>query len=293
MTTFRRALREVVQPGSTVVDVGSGTGVLAFMALELGARRVVALEQSGLARHAARIARESSLGSRVRFVQCDALTDDLPAVEADLVVCELLGHFGIGENLERALARVCRLMAKPDAAIVPNRLELFAAPVECASLKRHIEFWDRSVAGVSLAPLRDVANRHIYLRHEEGLRMLGATASLGARTLGGPRPADGFSRIRTELVVDRAGRMDAVMGFFRSRLSPSVSISTAPGDPSTHWGQVLFPVGGGLPVRAGDRADFSLQRIARDSAYRWSWRVSVSRRGRERLDFRATADEWE
>ena len=34
---FGRALREVLEPGDVVVDIGTGTGILAFLALESGA----------------------------------------------------------------------------------------------------------------------------------------------------------------------------------------------------------------------------------------------------------------
>src|SRR3970040_2338776 len=38
---FREALRRVIRPGYTpVADIGAGTGILAFMARELGAREV-------------------------------------------------------------------------------------------------------------------------------------------------------------------------------------------------------------------------------------------------------------
>ena len=52
---FSRALRAVVTPGCTVVDVGAGTGVLAFLAARQGAGKVLGLERSNLVRFARRI----------------------------------------------------------------------------------------------------------------------------------------------------------------------------------------------------------------------------------------------
>jgi len=44
MRAFRAAIDEVVQPGMTVLDLGTGTGILAEWALRKGAARVYGLE---------------------------------------------------------------------------------------------------------------------------------------------------------------------------------------------------------------------------------------------------------
>jgi len=46
---FREALRRAVNAGDVVVDVGSGSGVLAFFAVEAGARKVFAIERGHMA----------------------------------------------------------------------------------------------------------------------------------------------------------------------------------------------------------------------------------------------------
>jgi predicted RNA methylase len=45
---FRRAVREVVRPGASVVDLGSGTGILGLLACEAGAARVYSIEMTGM-----------------------------------------------------------------------------------------------------------------------------------------------------------------------------------------------------------------------------------------------------
>ena len=73
--------------GQTVLDVGAGTGILSFFAAQAGAAKVYAVEASGMARHAEKLAAGNGLSDvvqvlnqRVEEVKLDAKVDvRLPA----------------------------------------------------------------------------------------------------------------------------------------------------------------------------------------------------------------------
>ena len=46
---FAAAIREVVKPGDVVLDVGTGTGILAMLAAKAGAREVHAIDATDIA----------------------------------------------------------------------------------------------------------------------------------------------------------------------------------------------------------------------------------------------------
>jgi SAM-dependent methyltransferase len=96
-------------PGAVFLDYGCGRGGDALLAARAGARLAVGIDLSGesiaLARDAAR---EAGLGSRARFLQCDAEESRLPSESIDRVVCRgVLHHL----DLEPCLKELYRILA--------------------------------------------------------------------------------------------------------------------------------------------------------------------------------------
>ncbi len=71
------ALEEHVQPGDTVLDLGTGSGILAIAAAKLGAARVLAVDIDPVAVHAAEANIRANHVSPVVTVDCGSLTDVL------------------------------------------------------------------------------------------------------------------------------------------------------------------------------------------------------------------------
>lgn len=93
MAGFREAIRLVVKPGATVLELGSGTGVLSFYAAEK-ARKVYAVEFNGeLAEVSRRLLEGNPNGERVEVIHADAFSY-LPPEPVDAVICEML-HVGM------------------------------------------------------------------------------------------------------------------------------------------------------------------------------------------------------
>jgi protein arginine N-methyltransferase 1 len=96
---FYRALRKNVTGQSSVLDIGSGTGVWAVSAAMMGASRVVAIEQDqlliGLIK---RLARDNGVADRVEVVEGDS-RQVLLAREFDVVISETIGNLGFDEQI--------------------------------------------------------------------------------------------------------------------------------------------------------------------------------------------------
>lgn len=115
--TTRMSLKFIEQylySGDTVVDVGSGSGVLAIAAAKLGAETVYALEQDPTA---VRVAQENVIGNetneQVTVIESDLLTALPEGVQADLIVSNIIADVivrlvpTIGESLRPNGMFVC------------------------------------------------------------------------------------------------------------------------------------------------------------------------------------------
>lgn len=91
MDSFQQAISEVVKPGMHVLDLGTGTGVLAFFAAQQGAH-VTAVEREPLVLATAQAALADTSGLKIDLVHADALRYT-PTEPVDLVVCEMM-HVG-------------------------------------------------------------------------------------------------------------------------------------------------------------------------------------------------------
>ena len=93
MSGFRNAINQMVTHESTVLELGSGTGVLSFFAAEK-ARKVYAVELNlDLVEESRRLLRLNRNGQRVEVIHADAF-EYIPPEPVDVVICEML-HVGL------------------------------------------------------------------------------------------------------------------------------------------------------------------------------------------------------
>src|SRR5690606_20529728 len=98
IAAFHKALeRTIVKGKSTVADIGTGTGLLAFLAAKLGARKVWAYEAAEIGA----VAEKLKAANRMRAVELvpGRSTEILEPRRADIVVTETLGNFALEEFL--------------------------------------------------------------------------------------------------------------------------------------------------------------------------------------------------
>jgi 2-polyprenyl-3-methyl-5-hydroxy-6-metoxy-1,4-benzoquinol methylase len=120
---YFEAIRAVVRPGDVVVDVGTGTGILAMAAARAGARHVYAVEASGIGRVAQTMFEANGLADRITLVPGWSTQIDLPE-RADVMVSEIIGNEALGEHVLEVVLDAKKRLLKPGARLIPSGLRV-------------------------------------------------------------------------------------------------------------------------------------------------------------------------
>ena len=129
LDAYARAIANVVRAGDVVADIGSGSGVLAFLAHKAGARKVHAVE-SNTNSYAAllRSLRANGVAGSVVATLADGTTWR-PPEPVDVVVCELM-ETGLLHEAIGAVVRNVHAWEHPPRAFLPHAVSLRIEGVE-------------------------------------------------------------------------------------------------------------------------------------------------------------------
>jgi type II protein arginine methyltransferase len=120
---FEQALARAVTPGCSVLDIGSGTGLLAMMAARAGAAHVTTCEMDWrLAETARRIVEANGYSDRVNVLNVHSSSlevgRDLPE-RVDVLVAEIFGHMLLNEAVLPVFEHAREHLLKPGGTIIP------------------------------------------------------------------------------------------------------------------------------------------------------------------------------
>lgn len=103
VSVFNRAIREVIKPGDAVLDVGTGSGILALLSVRAGAKKVYAIEIAEDVAEFARLnIRSNNLSSKIEVISADIKDFNFPH-GIDVVTAELLDTCLVAEQQAYAL----------------------------------------------------------------------------------------------------------------------------------------------------------------------------------------------
>jgi protein arginine N-methyltransferase 1 len=253
------ALRSAVRPDDIVLDIGTGSGVLAIAAARAGARHVYAVEASDIADVAERVFAANGVQDRVTLIRGWSRNVELPE-PADVLVAEVIGNEPFEEEILETTLDARRRLLKPDARLIPHTLELVARPLlipEAEARQRAIgssaiQRW-RQLYGIEFQPLLDAAF-HGPVNNPTEAEVLarwppsGPPVTLATVELGRyERPTvDAFA----VLAVADSAWVNAIAVTFRAHLHGSVVHTLDPWRwPSSSWATSVWVLPG--PVRVG------------------------------------------
>ncbi len=263
VAAYHEGIHRQVEPGDIVMDVGTGSGLLAFFASRAGAAKVYAVEHSDFIDLAREIARHNDI-TNIEFVQVNS-REFTPPEPIDVLLHEQMGDELFNENMLENLLDLRRRVLRPGGRILPARFRLFVEPVTFHDAMRVRRFWNTELPDrIDLAAMDRSAVRFDDGRMEQMWARPGSVAS----TIGTPEPIlefdlhtleDADALVRDH-VVERRATADAIVdGFcvwFEAGFDDRTVLTTSPLAPVTSWGNRMFRLD--EEVAAGETLHYSV-----------------------------------
>ena len=231
---FRKAIQSVVKKDDYVVDIGTGSGVLAILAAKEGARKVTAIDvnQESLD-YAKRAATMNGVEDVIEFFEGSYL-DFVPDEMADVVICEMLSSMLLVEQQVPASVYALQNILKNGGVILPQEVTVFVVPVECALIWERFNYEDlrfpRVVQTATSDAVRDLADMQV-------LTTLDLTSLKEINTI---------DKTLTFTIVNK-GTLHGLVGVFESRLYDDIQLNMDDG-----WKQLFIPLDQPIEVSSGD-----------------------------------------
>jgi protein arginine N-methyltransferase 1 len=278
---YAEALRRLVKPGAIVLEIGTGCGILALYACELGAAKVYAVEAEASFFLAREVIGQSRHAAKVEL--CHGMSTDVTLPErADLVLGDLHGvlPFYRGNIPSMIDARTRHLAA--GGTLLPTRDVLRVAPVECPELyDPYFGAYASRPLGVDLSPAYAYAENQWTKRTKEAVRLLAPESRWGEVDYRAVTSPD--ARGEVSFTVGEPGTVHGLLVWFDSELGDVVTLSNHPDKPLLAYGSAFFPLSKPRAMQPGDTLDARLRANFVDGDYVWQWSTTLRGAGGEVL----------
>lgn len=274
---FHAALRASIRKDeSVVIDVGSGTGFLSFLAERLGAKECWLVESGEVAALSETIAKDNGM-ERCRFVH--AHSGDVPLPAADVIVSETLGNYALEEGIISTM-NGARTQLRDGGVMIPASLNQFACPVITDRLQRDIDVWDVGY-GLDMGAARAISLQNMYVKKLATADLLdGGAAAKRWDHVDFYAENDDVREATVEWAPGKGVTVHGIALWWESTLSEGIVLSTSPLEKPTHWDQIYLPLLEPVSLAASETLRVTLRSDTRpEVVVRLRWKTDVENGG--------------
>ena len=251
---YNAALQRAVRPGMKVLEIGTGSGILAMMAARAGATEVITCEANPALAAAARInIRRNGYADRIRLVVKHSYDLD-PSADlgghADLLVSEIVSNDVLGQRVLAVVDDAHRRLLRPGAEVIPLGA---VARVALAQSEQIAQSRIERVDGFDLSALNDLAPPSWKLRVGDPQLTL-STAPEDLFTFSFKAGQTHNSETASVTLRAKQGQANCIVQWMELRMDSAGLYENAPGLGATScWAVLAYPLQRPISLERGEQ----------------------------------------
>jgi protein arginine N-methyltransferase 1 len=278
MDPYAYALKALVEPGSVVLDIGTGTGLHALLACKFGARKVYAVEPNDAIHLARELALENGYADRIEFFQDISTHITLPE-KADIIISDLRGVLPLYDGHIPAIIDARQRHLAPGGVLIPKRDTIWVALIEAGHVYKNLTApWDypyglsmKAAEGIILndwfEKTTDTFNKSSLLMEPQ------VWADIDYASIENPD-------VSSPPIIQNANRDGTAHGllvWFDGEIAEEIKVFNGPvaEKAAEVYGCAFFPLLEAVPITRGDTIVLRVQAELVDEHYQWHWHTHI------------------
>lgn len=238
---FEAAIKAKVKKDDIVLDIGTGSGLLAMMAIKAGARHVYACEVDPiLSALAVEVVLKNGMEDKITIISKHSTSliigEDMPE-KADVLVTETFDSVIIGEGAIPAILHAHENLLKENPRVIPEGATLYGALVQCPNIRCFKEV--DTISDFDLTPMniltQPYSHKDIQLFWETSQETCAISKTFTIKQFNFQKPPEVDFQEKAAVSMTENGRADAVRMWFELQLAPGVTFSTEHNKSQYHW----------------------------------------------------------
>ncbi|MEO6694580.1 MAG: methyltransferase domain-containing protein [Ignavibacteria bacterium] len=277
VNTYYKAIQKNVNEGDVVIDLGTGTGILSFMASKKNPKKIFAIEHGKIIESAKTAAAHNGI-KNIEFVNVNS--KNFKADEkADIIIHEQIGALLFDENMVENLIDLRDRVLKPGGKILPGKFEFFVEPVHIKDEENVPYLWEQNIEGIKFDCFSDLKKEikgsygRLLIRPDAVDYFLSEPERIlyfDIETMSGNDIPKKFEFNRKVL---KSGKLNGLIIFFNIIFDEEIMLTTSPFTSKTHWNIPLLRTET-IYCNKGDvlKIYFEMGDPSDISTYKWSFK---------------------